>query len=350
MDAANLLKPALARGELRCIGATTLDEYRKRIEKDAALERRFQPVLVSAAHGRGHDRHPARPEGALRGPPRHPHPGRRARGRGDALEPLHHRALPARQGHRPRRRGRGEDQDGGRQHAGRDRPGGAQADAAADRGAGAQAASATAARRRASRCCEREIAELEESASGMRAQWLREKEIIDEIRKVQPRARGARAHEEELAQRAGDLGQGRGDQVRQDPRAREEARRSSRKTLAKVQQRTSLPARGGHRPGHRRRSSPSGPASPSSKMLAGRDGEAPAHGGARCARGSSGRKRRSSRSSNAVRRSRAGLGDERRPIGSFLFLGPDGRRQDRARARPGRVPVRRRAGDDPAST
>ncbi|MGI9430539.1 MAG: ATP-dependent Clp protease ATP-binding subunit, partial [Bythopirellula sp.] len=45
-DAANLLKPALARGELRCVGATTLDEYRKYIEKDAALERRFQPVLV----------------------------------------------------------------------------------------------------------------------------------------------------------------------------------------------------------------------------------------------------------------------------------------------------------------
>ena len=46
MDAANLLKPMLARGELRAIGATTLDEYRKHIEKDAALERRFQPVLV----------------------------------------------------------------------------------------------------------------------------------------------------------------------------------------------------------------------------------------------------------------------------------------------------------------
>lgn len=45
-DAANLLKPALARGELRCVGATTLDEYRKHVEKDAALERRFQPVYV----------------------------------------------------------------------------------------------------------------------------------------------------------------------------------------------------------------------------------------------------------------------------------------------------------------
>lgn len=46
MDAANLLKPMLARGELRCVGATTLDEFRKHIEKDAALERRFQPVFV----------------------------------------------------------------------------------------------------------------------------------------------------------------------------------------------------------------------------------------------------------------------------------------------------------------
>ena len=46
VDAANMLKPALARGELRCVGATTLDEYRKHIEKDPALERRFQPVLV----------------------------------------------------------------------------------------------------------------------------------------------------------------------------------------------------------------------------------------------------------------------------------------------------------------
>ena len=46
MDAGNMLKPMLARGELHCIGATTLDEYRQYIEKDAALERRFQPVTV----------------------------------------------------------------------------------------------------------------------------------------------------------------------------------------------------------------------------------------------------------------------------------------------------------------
>src|SRR5690606_15121778 len=46
IDASNILKPALARGELQCIGATTLDEYRKHVERDPALERRFQPVMV----------------------------------------------------------------------------------------------------------------------------------------------------------------------------------------------------------------------------------------------------------------------------------------------------------------
>ena len=51
MDAANLIKPALARGELHCVGATTLDEYRKHVEKDAALARRFQPVIVSRTDG-----------------------------------------------------------------------------------------------------------------------------------------------------------------------------------------------------------------------------------------------------------------------------------------------------------
>ncbi len=55
MDASNMLKPALARGELQCIGATTLDEYRKNIEKDAALERRFQPIVVGEPSVRGHD-------------------------------------------------------------------------------------------------------------------------------------------------------------------------------------------------------------------------------------------------------------------------------------------------------
>ena len=60
VDAGNMIKPMLARGELRMIGATTLDEFRKYVEKDPALERRFQQVLRGRAVGRGHDRDPAR--------------------------------------------------------------------------------------------------------------------------------------------------------------------------------------------------------------------------------------------------------------------------------------------------
>ena len=97
-DAANMLKPQLARGELRCIGATTLDEYRKHIEKDPALERRFQPVLCGGAERRGDHRDSARLEGALRSPSRRAHPGRGARRRGHAFASLHHRPVSAGQG------------------------------------------------------------------------------------------------------------------------------------------------------------------------------------------------------------------------------------------------------------
>ncbi len=76
MDASNMLKPALARGELRAIGATTLNEYKKYIEKDPALERRFQPVLVERAYGRRHHRHSARLERTLRSASRRAHQGR----------------------------------------------------------------------------------------------------------------------------------------------------------------------------------------------------------------------------------------------------------------------------------
>ena len=76
MDAGNMLKPMLARGELHMIGATTLDEYRKHIEKDAALERRFQPVLVDEPTRRGHHLDPARAARAARGVPRRADPGR----------------------------------------------------------------------------------------------------------------------------------------------------------------------------------------------------------------------------------------------------------------------------------
>jgi ATP-dependent Clp protease ATP-binding subunit ClpB len=68
-----MLKPALARGELRVVGATTLDEYRKYIEKDAALERRFQPVFVGEPSVEDTIAILRGPEGALRGAPRRAH-------------------------------------------------------------------------------------------------------------------------------------------------------------------------------------------------------------------------------------------------------------------------------------
>ncbi len=137
MDAGNMLKPMLARGELRMVGATTLDEYREHIEKDPALERRFQPVLVGE---------PSVEDtiGILRGLKERyeVHHGVRITdaalvARGDAVRPVHRRPVPAGQGDRPGRRGRlpaahGDRLASGR--GGRDRAGGAPA---GDRGDGA---------------------------------------------------------------------------------------------------------------------------------------------------------------------------------------------------------------------
>ena len=111
IDAASILKPMLARGELQTIGATTLDEYRKHLEKDAALERRFQPIQVgepTLAHTieilKGlRDRYEAHH--------RISDHRRRAGRRGDAGRPVHLRPVPAGQGDRPDRRGRRPDAD-----------------------------------------------------------------------------------------------------------------------------------------------------------------------------------------------------------------------------------------------
>ena len=83
VDAANILKPALARGEIQAIGATTLDEYRKHIERDAALERRFQPVRVDEPTRRGDDRDPQGRARRVRGAPQ----ARRSRTRRCAPRP-----------------------------------------------------------------------------------------------------------------------------------------------------------------------------------------------------------------------------------------------------------------------
>ncbi len=104
VDAANLLKPMLARGELRAVGATTLDEYRQHIEKDPALERRFQPVVVGEPTVEDTIAILRDTEGAVRGAPRRAHPGQRADRCRHAQQPLHRRPLPAGQGDRSDRR------------------------------------------------------------------------------------------------------------------------------------------------------------------------------------------------------------------------------------------------------
>ncbi len=137
MDAGNMLKPALARGELHIVGATTLDEYRKNIEKDAALARRFQPILVpeptvddTIAILRGlRDRYEAHHQVRYTDEALVAAVG--------AVRPLHHRPLPAGQGDRPHRPGRrpgpAADQDAA---PGRARPGAPGRGTAAGQGPG----------------------------------------------------------------------------------------------------------------------------------------------------------------------------------------------------------------------
>ena len=138
IDAGNMLKPALARGELHCIGATTLNEYRKYIEKDAALERRFQKGAGRRAERRSDDRHLARAAGTLRAASRRrdhrsgDHRGRRA------FASLHHRSVPARQGDRSDRRSGGAHQDGNRFEAGGDGHSRPPPDSAEDRARGGE--------------------------------------------------------------------------------------------------------------------------------------------------------------------------------------------------------------------
>jgi ATP-dependent Clp protease ATP-binding subunit ClpB len=94
MDAGNLLKPMLARGELRCIGASTLDEYRKNIEKDAALERRFQQVYVGQPNVEDAISILRGLKAALRGSPRGENCRLRSSRGGGAVRSLHQRSLP----------------------------------------------------------------------------------------------------------------------------------------------------------------------------------------------------------------------------------------------------------------
>ncbi len=319
MDAANLLKPALARGELRCIGATTLEEYRKRIEKDAALERRFQPVFVSQ---------PTVEDtiAILRGLKEkyEVHHGIRIQDAAlVAAAMLSDRYVTDR--FLPDKAIDLIDEAAAKIKMEVDSMP-AEIDAVQRRLMQLQIEEQALKKERdaASKtrltAVKRDIAELEESSQGMRAQWLREKEVIEKMRKAQPEVELLRA-EEERAERLGDLGRAAEIRYGKIPEA-EKRIEDLRRELAKVQEKTSY---------LREEVTDQDIAAivakwtgiPITKMLQG-EMEKLLHMEDGLRARVVGQDAAVETVANAVRRSRAGLGDDRRPIGSFLFLGPTG--------------------------
>jgi ATP-dependent Clp protease ATP-binding subunit ClpB len=319
MDAANLLKPALARGELRCIGATTLDEYRKRIEKDAALERRFQPVIVSQPTV-------ADTIAILRGLKERyeVHHGIRIQDAAlVAAATLSDRYVTDR--FLPDKAIDLVDEAAAKIKMEVDSMP-AEIDAVRRKTMQLQIEEQALKKERdpASRArvddVKRQLAELEESSSAMRAQWQREKEIIDQIRKAQPEIEKLR-FEADAATRRGDLGRAAEIGYGKIPEL-EKSVQAHRRTLAKVQEKTSY---------LREEVTDQDIAAivskwtgiPVAKMMQGETQKLLAMEGELKKR-VVGQDAAVEAVSNAVRRSRAGLGDPNRPIGSFLFLGPTG--------------------------
>jgi ATP-dependent Clp protease ATP-binding subunit ClpB len=319
MDAANLLKPALARGELRCIGATTLDEYRKRIEKDPALERRFQPVLVSQPTV-------ADTIAILRGLKERyeVHHGIRIQDAAlVAAATLSDRYVTDR--FLPDKAIDLIDEAAAKIKMEVDSMP-AEIDALQRKLMQLQIEQQALKKERdpASKIrmedVKRQIAELEESSSAMRAQWQREKEVIEQIRRAQPEIERLR-HEADQAQRTGDLGRVAEINYGKIPEL-ERRIEDLRRTLAKVQEKTSY---------LREEVTDQDVAGivskwtgiPVTKMLQGEMHKL-LHMEEEIKKRVVGQDAAVDAVANAVRRSRAGLGDPNRPIGSFLFLGPTG--------------------------
>jgi len=319
MDAANMLKPALARGELRCIGATTLDEYRKHIEKDAALERRFQPVMVSQ---------PTVEDtiAILRGLKERYEVHHGIRIQDSALvaaATLSNRYITDR--FLPDKAIDLVDEAASKIKMEIDSMP-AEIDIAERKLMQLKIEEQALKKERdpASKAqleeLRREMGELSEQRDTMRAQWLQEKELINQIHEFQRRIEELRG-EEERARRAADLGKAAEIQYGKIPEA-ERQLEAKRKDLARVQQNASYLKE------EVTDQDIAGVVAkwtgiPVSKML---EGEMQ-----KLLRMEEGLHKRvvgqdeAVRAvANAVRRSRAGLGDDRRPIGSFLFLGPTG--------------------------
>ena len=310
VDAANMLKPMLARGELRTVGATTLDEYRKHIEKDAALERRFQPVFVgepsvadTIAILRG-------PEGEVRVAPPRPHPRRGARRRRRSLRPLHLGPAAAGQGDRPRRRGGLPAEAGDRELASGARPGGAGACASSrssfrrwgrSRRTCASRSSASWPRRRSAtpswphagtRRSPRSIGSARSRRGSTSCAARRSVPSAPATSSASPRSATASCPRSRRSSRSGD--------APDEPMVKEEVDEDD--VAAVVASWTGIPV---------------------SRLLEG-ETEKLIHMEERLHQRVVGQEAAVEAVSNALRRARSGLQDPDRPIGSFIFLGPTG--------------------------
>jgi len=318
-DAANLLKPALARGELRCIGATTLDEYRKHIEKDKALERRFQPVMIDEPSV-------ADTIAILRGIKEkyEVHHGIRIRdGALVSAAKLSQRYIPARQ--LPDKAIDLVDEAASRLKMEIESTPTPIDDLERDIvRLEVERAALSRENDRASKqrlpVVEKEIADFKERASAMKAQWLAERDLIKQLRSAKEKLEQAKT-DVEAAQRQGDFAKASELRFGTLPALEKQIADES----AKVDQ---IRAKGGFLREEVTEDDIAAVISkwtgiPVDKMI---EGEAERLGKMedRLRSRVIGQDAAVTAVSAAVRRARAGLKDPNRPIGSFLFLGPTG--------------------------
>jgi ATP-dependent Clp protease ATP-binding subunit ClpB len=319
VDASNLLKPQLARGELHCIGATTLDEYRKYIEKDAALERRFQPVMIdepsvedTIAILRGiNERYEV-------------HHGVRIQDAAlVAAATLSDRYISDR--FLPDKAVDLIDEAASRLKIELDSMPTEidQLDRQVmqlEMERQALAKEKDAASKERLEKVERDMADLKEKGDHLRVQWQNEKNVIDETRRLQEEMEAAR-NELEKAQRDGDLG--RASEIQYGTLPGLEGRQAeAQKKLADLQQKTSI-LKEEVTEEDIAKVVASWTGIPVSRLQEG-EREKLVHMEDRLGERVIGQREAVKAVSNAVRRSRAGLQDENRPLGSFLFLGPTG--------------------------
>ena len=320
MDAANLLKPALARGELRTIGATTLDEYRKYIEKDAALERRFQPVYVAEpsvedtiAILRGlkeryevhHGVHIT--DGAL-----------------VAAATLSNRYISDR--FLPDKAVDLVDEAAARlkieldsMPAEIDELNRAAMQLEMERQALAKEKDEDSKQRLEK--ISRELADTKEKTDAMIARWKSEKEVVTKARDAQKRIDALRT-EAEQAQRKGDLGRASAILYGEIPAA-ESAAKEARAALAELQRSGEGLLKEEVTEADIAKVVSTWTGIPAARMAEG-EREKLLHMEERIGARLIGQKDAVKAVADAVRRSRAGLQDENRPLGSFIFLGPTG--------------------------